>query len=227
VLLGDAKATAHPSLGSGTKLALEDAIALAEALREDFDLVAFETNRRPDVERIQDRATRSQLWWESFGSRLDTLSPARVAVAYLSRSGAVSLDQLLASNPALAAQAVAEWADLDPAELPDDDLMSWVLEGRIVEPNGAPVLEVDLEDPWSPEADGLLGRVRQFGANGDGVVLTGDHSRRGLLDRLAFGERVRNEVGVPVTVVTDPDHLSDVADGIVAGRTDRVVVRGA
>jgi anthraniloyl-CoA monooxygenase len=225
VLLGDAKATAHPSLGSGTKLALEDAIALAAALRDGIDLEAFERDRRPDVERIQDRAQRSQLWWESFGSRLDTLSPARMAVAYLSRSGAVSLEQLLASNHELAAQAVAEWAQLDPAEVPHEDLTKWIVDGRTVEPNGAPVVEVSVKDPWSPEADGLLGRVRQC-ANGEGVVLTGDGSRAGLLDRLAFGERIRNEVGVPVAVVTAPDHLSDVADGIVAGRTDRVVVRG-
>jgi anthraniloyl-CoA monooxygenase len=233
VLLGDAKATAHPSLGSGTKLALEDAIGLAEALRGDAApasaLDAFEAARRADVERIQDRAHRSQLWWESFGSRLPVLSPARVAVAYLSRSGAVSLDQLLASNPDLAAQAVGEWAQLDPAEIPCEDLTTWILDGRVLDPssNGVPVLEVDFEDPWSAEADGLLGQARKVAAGGaEAVQLDGDASRGGLLDRLAFGERVRNEVGLSVDVVSGPDQLSDVADGIVAGRTDRVVVRG-
>jgi anthraniloyl-CoA monooxygenase len=230
VLLGDAKATAHPSMGSGTKLALEDAVALAQTLRDGGDPAAFEAARRPAVETIQDRARRSQLWWESFGSRLH-LSPARVAVAYLSRSGAVSLDQLAASAPELASRAVAEWAGLDPARVPGDGLTEWVLDqpGRRADPsvNGteAPIIDIALEDAWSPEGDALLGRVREYADRGASyVLLAGDGSRLGLLDRLAFGERVRMEVGVPVAVISEPEQLGDVADGIVAGRIDLAVV---
>lgn len=236
VLLGDAKATAHPSLGSGTKLALEDAIALATALRECGGkapascLEVFERERRPDVAMIQDRAHRSQLWWESFGSRLH-LSPARVAVAYLSRSGAVSLDQLAASAPDLAARAVAEWAEIAPDEVPGGDLTEWILgRDRLLDAatNGdvAPILEVDLGDPWGGGGDDLLLRARALADSGAKLVqLAGDSSRGGLLDRLALGERIRNEVGLPVAVVTGADQLADVADGIVAGRTDVAVVR--
>ena len=80
VLLGDAAATAHPTLGSGTKLAMEAAIALGHALAgvEDADptsrLEHFERNLRPSVERLQERAP-GQLWWESF--RTASTSPRR------------------------------------------------------------------------------------------------------------------------------------------------------
>ncbi|MCW3013040.1 MAG: putative tryptophan hydroxylase vioD [Solirubrobacterales bacterium] len=244
VLLGDAKATAHPSMGSGTKLALEDAIVLADVLRHIGDehpvehLAAFEAQRRPGVERIQVRAQRSQLWWESFGERLD-LTPARVAVAYLSRAGAVSLEDLLATAPELVAQAVAEWAEVDPGEVPSRDLATWVLNRPIAQPGpwngsrvmppdpsfGASAITVCSGDPWGGEAEALVSQARALERSGAGVVsLGGGRTRENLLDRLAVGERLRKEVGVPVAVVSEPDQLDDVADGLVAGRADLVIV---
>jgi anthraniloyl-CoA monooxygenase len=243
VLLGDAKATAHPSMGSGTKLALEDAIALAEALREIGDtapaahLARFEAERRPGVARIQERAQRSQLWWESFGERID-LSPSRVAVAYLSRAGAVSLEDLLTSAPDLVEQAVAEWAGVDPAEVPKHDLAAWVLGrplaaagpwngSRMVPPEaiGEGALTVLSGDPWGGETELLVDQARALEQGGAAVVqLDGDRTRASLLDRLAVGERLRKEVHVPVAVVSEADQLADVADGLVAGRADLVIV---
>lgn len=244
VLLGDAKATAHPSMGSGTKLALEDAIALAHTLRDiggsapASHLAAFEVARRPGVERIQVRAQRSQLWWESFGERLD-LSPARVAVAYLSRAGAVSLEDLVATAPELVTQAVAEWADVEPAEVPTQDLAAWVLAQPIAEPgpwNGSRMLPPDPSrgeaaltvlsgDPWGGEAESLVTQARALERGGAALVqLAGDPSRDGLLDRLAVGERLRKELDVPVAVISEHDQLADVADGIVAGRADLAIV---
>jgi len=245
VLLGDAKATAHPSMGSGTKLALEDAIDLAETLRDIGDeapasrLAEFERRRRPGVARIQDRAIRSQLWWESLGARLD-LTPARVAVAYLSRAGAVSLEDLLETAPDLAARAVAEWADVAPEEVPTEDLAGWVLGRPIEQPGpwngsrtvadraGAPgtSLTVSCGDPWGEEAEALLAQARALTSTGTQVVtLAGGRTREALLDRLAVGERLRRELDVPVAVVSDRDHLADVADGIVAGRADLAIVQ--
>lgn len=247
VLLGDAKATAHPSMGSGTKLALEDAIALAAGLRgveqiAPGHLEAFETGRRPGVARIQDRAQRSQLWWESFGERLH-LTPARVAVAYLSRAGAVSLEDLIATAPELVTQAVAEWAQVEPAEVPARDLTDWVLHRPMAVPgpwNGsrlvptaevatdAGVITVRCGDPWGREAETLVLQARDLEHRGARVVtLDGPPSRESLLDRLAMGERLRNELRVPVGVVTAPDQLPDVADGIVAGRADLAIVNTA
>ncbi|MDB5558013.1 MAG: bifunctional salicylyl-CoA 5-hydroxylase/oxidoreductase, partial [Enterovirga sp.] len=68
VLVGDAKATAHFSIGSGTKLAMEDAIALYEALVGNPDvetaLAAYETGRREEVEKTQHAADVSLVWFE-------------------------------------------------------------------------------------------------------------------------------------------------------------------
>ncbi len=70
VLIGDAAHTAHFSVGSGTRMAMEDALALSRAInREDglpAALEAYEQERRPEVERIQEAAAPSQRWWERF-----------------------------------------------------------------------------------------------------------------------------------------------------------------
>src|SRR5256885_11039165 len=68
VLLGDAKATAHFSIGSGTKLAMEDAIALADAMHRaptvDAALQQYEEGRREEVEKTQHAADVSLVWFE-------------------------------------------------------------------------------------------------------------------------------------------------------------------
>ena len=68
VLMGDAAHTAHFSVGSGTKMAMEDSMALAGALvkhaRMEDALAAYEAERRPEVERIQTAAAQSRDWFE-------------------------------------------------------------------------------------------------------------------------------------------------------------------
>jgi anthraniloyl-CoA monooxygenase len=74
VLLGDALHTAHFSIGSGTKLALEDAIALSKAVEGQSSvrdaLEAFEAARKPVVEGYQDAAQESRLWFEQMGRHM-------------------------------------------------------------------------------------------------------------------------------------------------------------
>src|ERR1700757_317503 len=112
VLLGDAAHTAHFSIGSGTKLAMEDAIGLVEALGAEPDTTAafwrYEATRRPAVERLQELARRSQLWWESFPSRLH-LPAERLMVAYMTRAGNVTLDRFAATNPGVVATALEQY----------------------------------------------------------------------------------------------------------------------
>jgi anthraniloyl-CoA monooxygenase len=244
VLLGDAAATAHPSLGSGTKLALEGAIALARALAPVGEeppvarLAAFERGLRPSVQRLQARARRSQLWWESFPSRLDLPGP-QLAFAYMSRAGAVSLSDLERVAPDLAGAAVAGFAGVGPGEVPADNLREWVLarplidngrtlSRRMVEPSGelgAPCVRVNTDDPWGEAADGMLGRLATDGLAQTGtVVLTGEATREALLDRLALGERIRAELGAKVAVACSEPLLDDAVDGLVAGRADLVRV---
>ena len=106
VLLGDALRTGHPSVGSGTRLAMQDAIALFEAARVCGDdiaelLVEFERRRRPGSDALQAAAIRSTEWYETVGQKL-ALDPVSFAYDYLRRTGRVSHDDVRARDPALA-----------------------------------------------------------------------------------------------------------------------------
>ena len=88
--LGDAVHTAHFSVGSGTKMAMEDAVALSAALVSSPDLpsalAAYEAAARPSVEKIQNSARPSLAWWEHFGRYHDFFAPWQFAYHFLSRS---------------------------------------------------------------------------------------------------------------------------------------------
>ena len=102
VLLGDALHTAHFSIGSGTRLALEDAIALAAAVARATDipsaLLAFEAARKPKVATLTEAANRSAAWYENFAAHM-RLDPLDFAMSYITRSGRVDLDRLRATSP--------------------------------------------------------------------------------------------------------------------------------
>jgi anthraniloyl-CoA monooxygenase len=97
VLLGDAAHTAHFSIGSGTKLAMEDAIALASALEQHDDLAtalnAYELERQPVVEVFQRAAQESATYFETLKRYLH-LDPMPFTFQLLTRSGRVSYDDL-------------------------------------------------------------------------------------------------------------------------------------
>ncbi|MFF4490324.1 bifunctional salicylyl-CoA 5-hydroxylase/oxidoreductase [Streptomyces sp. NPDC001544] len=97
VLLGDAAHTAHFSIGSGTKLAVEDALALAACLTEQPTLTealtAYEAERRPVVASTQRAAQASLAWFEDLALYLDQ-PPRRFAFNLLTRSRRVTHDNL-------------------------------------------------------------------------------------------------------------------------------------
>jgi anthraniloyl-CoA monooxygenase len=106
VLLGDALRTGHPSIGSGTRLAMQDAIALFEAWRTVGDdvpgmLAEFRRIRRPGSDSLQQAAIRSTEWYENLGPKLH-LDPISFAYDYLRRSGRVSHAEIQKRDPALA-----------------------------------------------------------------------------------------------------------------------------
>ena len=107
VLLGDAAHTAHFSVGSGTKLAMEDAVALAEALKTHRDLPraleAYEAARRPPVESLQ-RAAQASLQWFEDTERYMKLPEIQFAFALLTRSLRVTHENLKARDPVFVAQ---------------------------------------------------------------------------------------------------------------------------
>ncbi len=111
VLIGDAAHTAHFSVGSGTKLAMEDAIALAGALKTARSipdaLAGYETDRRPAVESLQRAAQASLEWFES-AERYHDLEPLQFSVALLTRSLRITHENLMLRDPALVRQ-VDRW----------------------------------------------------------------------------------------------------------------------
>ncbi|WP_406407281.1 bifunctional salicylyl-CoA 5-hydroxylase/oxidoreductase [Streptomyces sp. NBC_01643] len=97
VLIGDAAHTAHFSIGSGTKLAVEDALALAACIEEQPDLpaalAAYEAERRPVVASTQRAAAASLRWFEELGTYVDQ-APRQFAFNLLTRSRRVTHDNL-------------------------------------------------------------------------------------------------------------------------------------
>jgi 2-polyprenyl-6-methoxyphenol hydroxylase-like FAD-dependent oxidoreductase len=103
VLIGDSLRTAHFSIGSGTRLALEDALALAKALEADpadlpAGLARYEATRRPVVETLVAASRRSALWYEHFADHM-RLSPLELAMSYITRSERIDEDRLHRMSP--------------------------------------------------------------------------------------------------------------------------------
>jgi anthraniloyl-CoA monooxygenase len=113
VLLGDAAHTAHFSIGSGTKLAMEDAIALAAALRTKHNaeaaVRAYEAERRPLVESTQRAAQVSMQWFEET-ERYMTMEPIQFGFNLLTRSLRVTHDNLRVRDAAFVTR-VDTWFD--------------------------------------------------------------------------------------------------------------------
>lgn len=113
VLLGDAKASAHFSIGSGTKLAMEDAIALAEAMQNAPSIKAalevYEHGRREEVEKTQHAADVSLVWFEHV-DRFWDFDPVQFAFGVMTRSKAITYDNLKLRAPDFVAEVEKSFA---------------------------------------------------------------------------------------------------------------------
>jgi anthraniloyl-CoA monooxygenase len=243
VLLGDAAHTAHYSIGSGTKLAMEDAIALVSALDAastlEQALEAYEAGRRPAVEHLQAVAARSQRWWDSFPQRMQ-LPVSQLLVSYMTRAGKVSLTRFAESTPQVVQRSLADYSGAAPGHLAGDDLVDWVISqplplGQAVVPDRAslpggavPDLEVTEPDAWGAKADGLVDQVASWLADGAAAVrLTGAGDRDSVLDRLDLAERLRLNLGATVIVRAPDLYRADLAAGLVSARADLIDLTGA
>ena len=108
VLIGDAAHTAHFSIGSGTRLAMEDAIAVDKALGQRprdvaGALASYEAARRPVLEKLVAGANGSAQWYENFAKHMQ-LPPVDFAMSYIRRSGRVDLERLRKLSPKFVAR---------------------------------------------------------------------------------------------------------------------------
>jgi anthraniloyl-CoA monooxygenase len=175
VLLGDAAHTAHFSIGSGTKLAMEDAIALAAGFeRHPADLEAaladYEAERRPRVERFQEAARQSQAYFERV-DRYTRMEPEQFAFYLLTRSGRIGYSNLRMRDPSLVEE-VDRWFDGGRRRLVPPPLFHPLRLREVTVPNRV-VAEVPATDRAEDgTADpGLLQAVADAARSGAGLVL--------------------------------------------------------
>jgi len=115
VIMGDAAHTAHFSIGSGTKLAMEDAMALKDALQTHRKagvpavLRAYEDVRKPEVERLQ-RAAQTSLEWFENSHRFMRMPPVQFTFGLMTRSKRITYDNLAMRDPALVEAARSHYA---------------------------------------------------------------------------------------------------------------------
>src|SRR5215204_6846653 len=177
VLLGDAAHTAHFSIGSGTKLAMEDALALSQALQRhpaspEAAVTDYELERQPVVERFQEAARDSASWFENV-RRYDGFDPVQFACNLLTRSGRIGHLELTRRDPAFAAAVDRRFAGR-PATLLAPPPLFAPLRQRAVTLAGRVALAAGSTDD---AADGQLpaaaaGRLATAAAAGAAVVVS-------------------------------------------------------
>lgn len=184
VLLGDAAHTVHFSIGSGTKVAMEDAIALSRALDERPDLESaltwYEQARLPVVDVFQEAAYESLRWFEHL-DRYVSKEPHQFVFNFLIRSGRITYDEVRARDPRFA-DSVDRWfsgaarglpAETSPVVAPPPLFNPLTVRGLTI-PNRAVALDVG----DAPAADGAPGAghasaLTGLARSGAGLVMTG------------------------------------------------------
>ncbi|MBV6657416.1 MAG: FAD-dependent monooxygenase [Devosiaceae bacterium] len=119
VLVGDALHTAHFSIGSGTRLAMEDVIALVDSLkRHDWDVSAalpsYQEARSPVLAKLVRAARQSSDWYDDFEDHM-ALDPWDFALAYIRRAGRLSSERLRSLAPAFTAELARQGIELEAA----------------------------------------------------------------------------------------------------------------
>jgi 2-polyprenyl-6-methoxyphenol hydroxylase-like FAD-dependent oxidoreductase len=193
VLLGDAKGTVHFSIGSGTKIAMEDAVSLHRALGREADvgqaLAQYEADRRPAFDQLRATAYGSMVWFEHLDEHWWT-NPSQVIFAAATRKTTETYDTLKQRVPRLVADADAA---VEGRANGDDHLLTASFRlGEVTVPNrvvgsfddmamadGVPAPGLLLVDPVvahngvaeDPDLSVLIGRVRTGHAGPVGVVI--------------------------------------------------------
>ena len=245
VLLGDAVHTAHFSVGSGTKMAMEDAVTLARevaAHQGDLELAFtnYETDRQPGVTKIQNSARPSLSWWEHFGRYYEAFEPLQFTLHFFSRS--IDIDKIRQRDPELVDAVEQDWRarhGAEPLETPftagpvtfGSRLLSISQDRGKLTLTGTDGRSLALTTERSqaasdrglvvtaPESeDGLHRAFEQLPAKAAVVVVQGGNS----LTRALLSEEARLGRGLKTVIVDDRDTNSAVTL-VLSGRADAVV----
>ncbi|MFL6052829.1 MAG: FAD-dependent monooxygenase [Actinoallomurus sp.] len=250
-LLGDAVHTAHFSVGSGTKMAMEDAVALSRALAEHpadlpAALAAYEEAAQPSVRKIQDSARPSLAWWEHFGRYHDEFEPWQFAYHFLSRS--ITDARLAKRAPDFVAAGHRSWVGVHGAEPLDTPFehAGWSAPGRWVEietVDGVPAA-VRSERPLplreqadpgprgvplrAPESEAGLPAVFAALAELDrsGLALVAVHGGNPLT-RMLLCEQARMHERIPALLVEPGLDRDRAVTTVLSGRADLVATGGS
>jgi anthraniloyl-CoA monooxygenase len=243
--LGDAVHTAHFSVGSGTKMAMEDAVALSRALAAhpgdlSAALTTYEDAAQPSVWKIQDSARPSLAWWEHFGRYHDEFEPWQFAYHFLSRS--ITDSRLARRDPAFVAASHRAWLSAHGAEplgtpfarggwSTPERLVTVTTEGGLpTAAAGLPLSGQPRSGTWgavvtAPDTENdlpaVFARLTEFAAAEP--VLVAVHGGTPLT-RMLVCEQARMHDRLPALLV-DPDADRDRAvTAVLSGRADLVAV---
>jgi 2-polyprenyl-6-methoxyphenol hydroxylase-like FAD-dependent oxidoreductase len=247
-LLGDAVHTAHFSVGSGTKMAMEDAVALAQALAGHpgdlgAALAAYEQAAQPPVRKIQNSARPSLAWWEHFARYYDSFEPWQFAYHFLTRS--ITDARLARRAPDFTDASHRAWAKTHGTEplLTPFSSAGWSSPGRVVAIQAGPAGPaavtgpgpgLPLADaapaggPWgarlaAPDGEAALPAV--FGAFDrlarDRPALVAVHGGTPLTRTLVC-EQARLHTGIPALLIDDGLDADLAVTTVLSGRADLV-----
>lgn len=247
VLLGDAVHTAHFSVGSGTKMAMEDAIVLAREISANQSDLAkafekYEQERAPKVKRIQDSARGGLSWWEHFGRYYDAFDPTQFAFHFFSRS--IGIEKIEIRDPQLAQAARDSWVEThgSPAVETPLDLGDVRFASRNLSVETRDGVPMGLRD----DAGTTLPVAEPAAASSNSAVLlqatenaeeTAEQARAAAqaqvvaaviqggsaLDRVLLAEELRLAHGIPAIIVTDDDRNA-AETLLLSGRADAIAV---
>jgi 2-polyprenyl-6-methoxyphenol hydroxylase-like FAD-dependent oxidoreductase len=226
VMLGDAVHTAHFSVGSGTKMAMEDAVALAEhvgaAWSGDRDLETalerYQDERAASVAKIQDAARPSLAWWEHFGRYQRDLDPLTFTFHFFSRS--IGVAKIAQRDPALVADVRAAWEDAHGAPALSSTLPLPGSENRlrcVLSPAELQAYDVPLVQAPDDERglEAAIGMLPETGM----VAIAGDDE----LTKVLLSEEARLGRGL-TTIVMGPYDEDAAETLLLSGRADAVVL---
>ncbi|NHU44931.1 FAD-dependent monooxygenase [Rhodococcus sp. A14] len=242
VVLGDAAHTAHYTIGSGTKLALEDAIALSAALAETPDVTdaftRYEAARRPGVDRFKHLAARSQGWWSSYRSR-HVQAPELVALSYMTRAGNLTVADYAVDHPDVVRSALLHLGDAPVSE--PDSLDDWILSRPLAHASlarpGRELASADIpvgvgvrhltwggDEVWGEQADELVGRLQADPATAV-VVLEGPDDAVAVGARIDLAERFGWHTACAVLVALPVTARPSGAAAVASNRCHAIVLR--